>query len=159
MTLRNLIALAVFSISPIALITQSNEAAAPPAAKQAAPSLNTREGITEHEHRKYAGLVKNLALTPDQQTQVKAVLDNRLAEELAVFDSAPEVKTERMKVIDAESRARIRAILNDDQRAKYNKALQDEADRIAARQQKIAAAGGDAHPDPSQPPTATTPQH
>jgi len=134
---------------------QPDTSATPPAQPQHAPvNMNTREGITEHEHRKYAGLVKSLALTPDQQTQLKAILDNRLAEEMACFDSPPDVKGPRMKEIDAESRSKVRAMLNPDQLAKYNKALQDEADRNAAR--KAAAAGNTTGATPAAAPAATT---
>ena len=88
---------------------QADAPATPPAQPQHAPvNMNTREGITDHEHRKYAGLVKSLALTPDQQTQLKAILDNRLAEEMACFDSPTDVKGPRMKEIDAESRGKVR---------------------------------------------------
>jgi Spy/CpxP family protein refolding chaperone len=101
---------------------------------------NTVEGITAHEHRKYESFVKNLSLTPEQQPKVKAVLDNRLAEEVAAINLDPDAKKARMKEINAESQGKIRAILNDDQRAKYNQSMKDEADRNAARQHKAAAA-------------------
>jgi len=160
MHIRRAVPLMLLSIlaAPTALRLHAQQAdapATPPAQPpHAAANMNTREGITDHEHRKYAGLVKNLALTPDQQTQVKAVLDNRLAEEMAAFDSPPDVKGPRMKEIDAESRSKVRAMLNPDQLAKYNKALQDEADRNAAR--KAAAAGNTTGATPAAAPAATT---
>jgi len=101
---------------------------------------NTVAGLTAHEHRKYESFVKNLSLTPEQQPKVKAVLDNRLSEEIAAINLDPDAKKARMKEINAESQGKIRAILNDDQRAKYNQSMKDEADRNAARQHKPAAA-------------------
>ena len=131
------ILLASFAIAAAA--QQPAPQPSPTGASASASDDSTAAGLAAHEHRKYESFVKNFALTPEQQPKVKAVLDNRLQEEVAALNLAPDAKKARMKEINAESQGKMRAILDDDQRAKYNQGLQDEANLIAARQHKAAA--------------------
>ncbi|MDR3734546.1 MAG: hypothetical protein P4L10_03305 [Acidobacteriaceae bacterium] len=122
----------IFAVSSLSAISQQPAPVAPgEVAHQARPKvdLTTPEGITAHEHQKYQDFIKAYALTAEQQPKVKAVLDNRLAEELANLSNPPEARQKRLVEINAEAQSKMRAILDDIQRAKYNKALQDEYSR------------------------------
>ena len=73
-------------------------------------------------------LTKKLNLTPDQVTQVKAIDDDTMQQAKAVRDDASIAKVDkRAKMMDLHKAAqdKIRAVLTDDQKTKYD-AMQAE---------------------------------
>jgi Spy/CpxP family protein refolding chaperone len=87
-------------------------------------------------------LTQTLSLTPDQQTQVKALLQERRGKMEALRSSGTQPTREQMEGIRKDIDAKISALLNDDQKAKFA-AWQQQ------RMQNRRGPGGDA---PSPPP-------
>jgi len=78
--------------------------------------------------RQLSTLTKKLNLTPDQVTQVKAIDDDAMQQAKAVRDDTSTAKADRRaKMMDIRKAAqdKIRAVLTDDQKTKYD-AMQAE---------------------------------
>jgi protein CpxP len=90
---------------------------------QAGPPPQGRHGDpAEREQHQIEFLTKKLNLTPDQVTQVKAIDDDARTQAMAVHNdtSIPQSdKRAKMMSIHQASQDKIRALLNDDQKAKY----------------------------------------
>ncbi len=94
-----------------------------------------RRGTPEHELQQ---LSQTLSLTADQQTQVKAILAERrqkmeaLRNPSAGTDAAsqPAAPHQQMKQIRDETDAKITALLNDDQKAKFAAWQQQRKERM-----------------------------
>jgi Spy/CpxP family protein refolding chaperone len=97
-------------------------------------------------------LTKKLNLTPDQVTQVKAIDADTMKQAEAVRAdtsiAGPDKRTKMMDIHKA-SEAKIRALLTDDQKTKYDALQAEMRDRMQNRQ------GGPGGPPPPPP---TTPQ-
>ena len=89
-----------------------------------------------------------LSLTSDQQTSIKAILDQNMKDMMALrqdtslSDDDRMAKTRAMR--EAQS-AKIKAVLTDDQKTKYDAMM-------AAQRQRGAGGGGQGGPPPSPPP-------
>jgi protein CpxP len=73
--------------------------------------------------RQLSMLTKQLNLTPDQVTQVKAIDDDTMTQAKAVRDDtsiAQADKRAKMMEIHKAAQAKIRAVLTDDQKTKYD---------------------------------------
>jgi Spy/CpxP family protein refolding chaperone len=93
--------------------------------------------------REIAQLTEALSLTPDQQTQVKALLAERRAKVEALRANGERPSREQMQGIRMETDAKINALLNDDQKTKY---AAWEKERMEHRR----GGGGDGPPPPPQ---------
>jgi protein CpxP len=107
-----------------ALVAQTGEQPAPQPNGPGYGEMHRRG--PEHELRQ---LTLVLTLTPEQQTQVKALLDARRQkmEELrnapaansSASETAPPANREQFKAIEQETNTKIDALLNDEQKAKF----------------------------------------
>lgn len=87
-------------------------------------------------------LTRVLSLTADQQTQVKALLTERMQKMEALRNSAPAADSdtaapphrEQMEAIRNETDTKIAALLNDDQKTKFAAWQQQRKARMAQRQ-------------------------
>jgi Spy/CpxP family protein refolding chaperone len=100
-------------------------------------------------------LTHRLNLSADQQTQVKAVLTEQRQKMEALRSAAPAAnadtsdaaptRRQQMEAIRTDTDAKITALLNDDQKARYAAMLQERKERMEQR-------GGGAPPPPPPPP-------
>ena len=98
-----------------------------PAQDQAGPQHGGHDQGQREEHQ-IAFLTKKLNLTPDQVSQVKAIDDDSRQQMMALRnDTATPKADKRAKMMDIHkaSQDKIRAVLTDDQKTKYD-ALQAE---------------------------------
>jgi periplasmic protein CpxP/Spy len=98
-----------------------------PAQDQAGPQHGGHDQGQREEHQ-IAFLTKKLNLTPDQVSQVKAIDDDARQQTMALRnDTATPKADKRAKMMDIHkaSQDKIRAVLTDDQKTKYD-ALQAE---------------------------------
>ena len=94
-------------------------------------------------------LTKKLNLTPDQVTQVKSIQDDSRSQMMAVRDDSTVAKPDkRAKMMDIRkaSQDKIRGVLTDDQKPKYDAMLAHMQERRQNRQ-----AGEGAAPAPPAP--------
>jgi len=89
---------------------------APPAGPPAESQMRQRGPNPERE---IAQLTEALSLTPDQQTQVKALLKARREKVEALRSAAERPTREQMQAVRKDTDAKINAILNEDQKTKY----------------------------------------
>jgi periplasmic protein CpxP/Spy len=91
-------------------------------------------GPGQREEHQIEFLTKKLNLTPDQVTQVKAIDDDSRAQAMAVRnDSSVAQADKRAKMMDIHkaSQDKIRAVLTDDQKTKYDALLAQMQERRA----------------------------
>jgi Spy/CpxP family protein refolding chaperone len=99
--------------------------------------------------RELGQLTQTLSLTPDQQTQVKGLLEERRGKMDVLRGSGAPPTREQMEGIRQDTDAKINALLNDDQKAKFAEWQKQRMDRRRGP-------GGDGPPPPpaQQPPSA-----
>jgi protein CpxP len=110
---------------------------------QAGPPHGGRGGQREEHQLEF--LTKKLNLTPDQVSQVKAIDDDSRKQMMALHEdtSTPQAdKHAKMMDIHKASQDKIRAVLTDDQKTKYD-ALQAEM-----RERRESRQGGQGAPPP-----------
>lgn len=121
--------------------------AIPVVAQDTAPATAAPQGGSETHGKRgdmTAMLTKRLNLTPDQQTQVKAINDDSRSQMMALRNdtSTPQAdKRAKMMDIRKSSDDKIRAILTPDQQTKFDAMQAKMKDRMKERQQ-----GGEAAP-------------
>ena len=138
------------SLGPVALFAQTNEPASqPPAAQdgQGPPAHGRHMDPEQRQARMLEMMTKRLSLTPDQVTQVKGIQADSLSQEQSLRSDTttqgPDRRTKMMDLHKAESE-KVRAVLNDDQRSKF--------DAMQARQQEHwKERGGEQGPPPPPP--------
>jgi len=99
-------------------------------------------------------LTKKLNLTPDQVTQVKAIEDDSRKQMMALReDTSIAGADKRAKMMDIHKAAqdKVRALLTDDQKTKYDALQAEMRERMENRQ------GGPGGPPPPPPPPAPQP--
>jgi Spy/CpxP family protein refolding chaperone len=82
-------------------------------------------------------LAKALNLTEDQKTQIKAIREEGRQHMMALHEDTntpKEAKFEKMKAFHQEQEAKIKAILTEEQRTKYEAMQQKMQERRAAHQ-------------------------
>jgi protein CpxP len=138
---------AALAVSCPALYAQ-NDAAPADAAQAQNGSMRPRGG--PNMERQLDQLTRVLSLSPDQQTQVKAVLTEQRAKMEAMRRSANggdaaaqggPPNREQMDAMRAETDTRITALLNDEQKTKYAAWQQQRKERMERR-----GGGGDGPP-------------
>ncbi|HMH12843.1 MAG TPA: Spy/CpxP family protein refolding chaperone [Edaphobacter sp.] len=116
-----------------------------------APPAGQMRGGPGHRGDMVEMLTKKLNLTPDQVTQVKAINDDSMTQAKAVRDdSSLSQADKRSKMMDIHkaSQDKIRGVLTDEQKTKYD-AMQ--AEMKAKMQERRQQGGGDAPPPPAPP--------
>jgi protein CpxP len=130
-----LVALCTIALSTAPLMAQDNTAPASQQQDQAGPPNGGRGGRGGEEHQ-VERLTKRLNLTPDQVTQVKAIEDDSRTQSMAVRDDTtiarPDKRAKMMDIRKA-SQDKIRALLNDEQKAKYDAMLAEMQQRMQNR--------------------------
>ena len=142
-----LLALCTTALSALPAVAQ--DPAPPPTQDQAAPPNGGHRGPGQREEHQIDFLTKKLNLTPDQVTQVKAIDDDSRTQMMALRqDTATPQADKRAKMMDLHkaSQAKIRAVLTDDQKTKYD-ALQAE---MKERRQSREGGQGAPPPPPQQ---------
>jgi periplasmic protein CpxP/Spy len=116
-----ILALCTTALSTMPMVAQDNSA--PPQQQDQAGPQGGRHGGPGREEHQIEFLTKKLNLTPDQVTQVKAIDDNARQQSMAVRnDSSIAQPDRRAKMMDIHkaSQDKIRAVLTDDQKTKYD---------------------------------------
>lgn len=116
-----LLALCTTALS--ALPAMAQDPAPPSTQDQAGPPNGGHHGPGQREEHQIDFLTKKLNLTPDQVTQVKAIDDESRTQMMALRqDTTTPQADKRAKMMDIHqaSQAKIRAVLTDDQKTKYD---------------------------------------
>jgi protein CpxP len=139
--------LAIGATALSALPTMAQDPSAPPPQQgQAGPREGGRGGMGGHQ---LEFLTKQLNLTPDQVTQVKAIDADAMKQMMALRSDTsltPDEKKPKMMALHKTSQDKIRALLTDDQKTKFD-ALETQM-----RERRGNRGGGDGPPPP--PPSA-----
>jgi protein CpxP len=143
------LALCAFAIGTTPMWSQAAQDTPPTQSDGSAPPPQHGEHMQE---RHIEMLTKRLSLTPDQVTQVKAIDKDGMTQMTALHQDtsiAPADKHAKMKAIHEAQTAKIRAILTDDQKPKFDAMLAHEHERMENRRD---GEGGSENPPP--PPAA-----
>jgi protein CpxP len=126
----------------------AQDAGSPPPPPQGGQGMGGRNPA-EMEQRRLDMMTRQLSLSPDQVTQVKAIMDSQSQQMTALRDGGGPptgAQREQMMAIRQASNAKIRALLTDDQKTKF--------DAMEARMQNRQRGGGsDTPPSPPPPPS------
>jgi protein CpxP len=117
----------------------------PPSGEQGPPPGG--QGGRMNPERQLEMMTKALNLTPDQVAQVKTIQADNRKETMALREDTAtpqDQKREKMMAMRAASEAKIRAVLNDDQKPKYDAMLAQQRGRMQGGR------GGDGPPPPPQ---------
>jgi periplasmic protein CpxP/Spy len=143
------VALCTIALGAMPMMAQDNSAAPPQQQQDQAGPQGGRHGGPGREEHQIEFLTKKLNLTPDQVTQVKAIDDNSRQQMMALRSDttvAQADKRAKMMAIHQASQDKIRAVLTDDQKTKYD-ALQAE---MKARRESHEGGQGAPPPPPQQ---------
>jgi protein CpxP len=139
------VAMLAFCTMTVAAMPAFAQDSPAPQQDQAGPQ-NGRGG--HGQERQLQMLTEKLSLTPDQVTQVKAIQDDSRTQMMAVRnDSSIARPDKRAKMMDIRkaSQDKIRGVLTDDQKPKYDAMLAQMQERRQGRQ------GGEGAPPPAAP--------
>ena len=137
-----MIAVCSGALCAIPMLAQDAAPAAPPQGQMGPRGGGRMEG------RQLEMLTKRLNLTTDQQTQVKTIDDDTGKQMMAVRNDtslSQEDRRSKMMTIRKASQDKIRGVLTDDQKTKYDALLAEQQQRMRDRGQ-----GGAAPPPPPQ---------
>jgi len=115
------LALCTLALSTMPMVAQDNAAPPPPQGQMG-------NGHGHGEEHQLERMTKQLNLSPDQVTQVKAIDDNTRQQMMALRNDSSVAGPDRrakMMAIHQASQDKVRAVLNDDQKTKYD-AMQAE---------------------------------
>jgi protein CpxP len=136
---------AAIGAAPVALLAQAPDA--PPAGEQGPPPGGHGRGGPRMEEHQIERMTKQLNLTPDQVTQLKAIDDDTRQQMMALRDdtSTPrEQKRPKMEAIHQAQQTKVKSMLTDDQKSKY------EAMEAMRERREEHGAGGPPPPPPPQ---------
>lgn len=145
-------ALAATMFCAMPVVAQDNTAPPPPPQQQdnmAPPPPNGRGGRMNPE-RQLERMTKELNLSTDQVSQIKAINEDMQKQAMAVRDDSTIARSDkRSKMMDIRkaSQDKIRAVLNDEQKTKYDAML-------AKMRERRGRMGGENAPPPPPPPPA-----
>lgn len=142
---RALLTASILIASCCALYAQADTQAAPPANGPGAGEMYHHGHQMQHELKQ---LSRVLSLTDDQKTQVKSILEaqhqqiEQLRNSTAQNGQANEAQPnrEQIQAIRQDAKAKIEALLNDDQKTKYEAWLQQRKERMEQRRGQQAPA-------------------
>ena len=129
------LALVGLVLAPVSLVAQqSDPSAAPPATQDGGPPPRGPHGDpAERQAHMLQMLTKRLNLTPDQVTQVKAIqADNETQMQAIHSDTSLQPADRHAKMMDLHKAEndKMRALLNDDQKAKFDAMEAKRHDRM-----------------------------
>ena len=133
------LAVCTTALCAVPMMAQDNPA--PQQQDQAGPQGGRQGGAGREEHQ-IASMTKKLNLTPDQVTQVKAIDDDTRQQMMALRNDSSATGADRhakMMAIHQASQDKVRAVLNDDQKTKYDAML---AEMKARRESREGGQGG-----------------
>jgi protein CpxP len=143
-----MLALCTLTVSAIPAMAQDNSTPpAPPAGDQG--PMGGHHDPAQMEQHQLDMMTKRLNLTPDQVTQVKAIDDAQRTQMVALrgdTSMSREDKHGKMMAMRQDRETKIRAVLTDDQKPKYDAMLAREHERMENHQ------GGHGGPPPDAPP-------
>jgi protein CpxP len=118
-----MVAVCATVLGTMPMLAQDNGAAPATPEGQAGPPQAGMRGGQGREERQLQMMTKKLNLTPDQVTQVKAINEDSRTQAMAVRSdgsiAAPDKKAKMMDIHKA-AQDKIRAVLTDDQKTKYD---------------------------------------
>lgn len=129
------------AIGSRSMLAQDTPPPPPPDGAQQGPPPGGRGTPEMRAHRELERLTKVLSLTEDQAAQVKAVLDDEQKQMEASRDSDSGDPRARMMAIRQAGNTKIRALLTDQQKTKF--------DAIQSQQRQRGGPGGPPPPPPS----------
>ena len=135
---RRALLVAVLLAGSCAVCAQADQPPGPPPG----PPDGQMRGRGPNAERELGQLTETLSLTPDQQTQVKALLQERRGKVEALRSGENPPSREQMQAIRKDTDAKISALLNDDQKTKF----------AAWQQQRMQGRRGPGGPVGDQPP-------
>ena len=112
---RRTVLAAILLAGSCALWAQADQPPGPPPG----PPDGQMRGRGPNAERELGQLTQTLSLTPDQQTQVKALLQERRGKMEALRSGENPPSREQMQAIRKDTDAKIAALLNDDQKTKF----------------------------------------
>jgi Spy/CpxP family protein refolding chaperone len=136
---RTLLLATILAAGSCGLWAQAGPPGGPP------PDGQMRRG--PNTERELGQLTQALSLTPDQQTQVKGLLEQRRGKMDELRGSGTPPTREQMEGIRKDTDAKISALLNDDQKAKFAEWQKQRMER----RRGPGGPGGDGPPPPPQP--------
>ena len=119
--------------------------AAPQAQDQSAQPSQSAGHHQADPNRQLQRLTKRLNLTADQQNQILPILTGRQQQMQSIFSDnslSPQDRHAKMRSVREDSDARIKAVLNDQQKQTYDQMLQQMREREQQRREQ--------HQNPSQ---------
>jgi Spy/CpxP family protein refolding chaperone len=149
------LALCALAIGTTPVWSQAQQAAPPPPPQsEGAPPPPPRPRMEQMQERRVEMMAKHLNLTPDQVAQVKAIDKDGWTQMMALRQDtsiAPPDKHEKMKAIHDAQTAKIRAILTDEQKPKYDAMMAHEHERMEERRDGQGRPGQPMNPPPPPP--------
>jgi Spy/CpxP family protein refolding chaperone len=142
------LALCAFAVASAPVWAQAPQDAPLPQSDGSAPPAHQRGERMQERHLEM--MTKHLNLTPDQVTQVKAIDEDGFTQMKALREdttTAPADKHTKMKAIHDAQTAKIRAILTDDQKPKFDEMIARQQEHMGHRR----GPGGDADQPPPPP--------
>ena len=145
------LALCAFALSTSPMWSQTQDA--PPAAPQSDEG-RPHPNMEQMEEHHLQMLTKHLSLTPDQVTQVKAIDQDNFAQMKALHEdtATPQAeKHDKMKSLREAHQAKIRAVLTDEQKPKFDAMVAREHDHMDGHRGGRPGGSGDDAPPPPPP--------
>lgn len=148
-----MLAIGTLMVSTVPAMAQDNSTpqTAPAGAQDGGPgSMGGHHDPAQMEQHQLDMMTKRLSLTPDQVTQVKAIDDAQRTQMMALrgdTSMSREDKHGKMMAMRQDRESKIRAVLTDDQKPKYDAMLAKEHERMENHQ---GGHGGPPEPPPAQ---------
>ena len=130
-----LLALCTVALGPIPMVAQDSSAP-PPSPQDGGGRPMGRGGPRQTQERQLEMMTKQLDLTRDQVAQIKAIHADTDKQMMALRDdtSTPQAeRREKMMAIRKDSQTKVRALLTDEQKTKYDAMLAKMRERREAR--------------------------
>lgn len=144
------VAICGMALSTASLLAQDNSGTTPPASQQeqAGAPEGHRGGPGMGGEKRLDRMTKQLNLSPDQASQIKAIDQDSMTQMKALHDDTstaqPDKRAKMMSIHEA-SDTKIRAVLNDEQKTKFDAMQAHMKERAKNRR------GGDQGPPPPPP--------
>lgn len=143
-----LLALCATALSAVPLMAQDTSTPPPPQQGGDGRPMMGRPGPAQMQERQLERMTTELNLTPDQVTQIKGIQADTHKQMLALRDdtSTPqEDKRDKMMAIRKVSQEKVRSVLTDDQKTKF------DAMQTRMRERRGERDGGNGAPPPAPP--------
>jgi len=150
------LALCAFAIGTTPIWSQAPQDAPPPPPPPQQGEWH-HPGPERMQERQLEHMQRQLSLTADQTTQIKSIFADADTQMRALHEDssiAPEVRHEKMMSIHEASTAKIRAVLNDAQKPKFDAMLARQQERMEHRGGREGGPGEPMTPPPPPPPAS-----